>query len=91
VARSMPIVEVRNKLTALPEELERDPEGGTVAVTRRGKPVLAIMPWDAYEAIVETLEILGDEALMHALRQSAKEAAARETVPWERVKAQLDS
>jgi PHD/YefM family antitoxin component YafN of YafNO toxin-antitoxin module len=85
----MPIVEARNKLTALPEEFAREPEVGAVAVTRRGKPVLAVMPWDLYEAIVETLEVLGDEDLMAALRQSIKEAMEGKTIPWEGVKADL--
>ncbi len=87
--RTMPIVEARNKLTTLPEEFAREPEVGAVAVTRRGKPVLAVMPWELYEAIVETLEILGDEDLMAALRQGIKEAAEGRTVPWEDAKAEL--
>ncbi len=56
----------RHELTSLLERLAEQP--GAVAVTRRGKPVLAILPWDLYESIVETLEILGDEALMDVLR-----------------------
>lgn len=91
MTRTMPIVEARKKLTALPEEFAREPEIGAVAVTRRGKPVLAVMPWDLYEAIVETLEILGDEDLMAALRQSIKEAMAGETIPWEDVQAEMRS
>jgi len=83
----MPIVEARNKLTTLPEELAQEP--GAVAITRRGKPVLAVLPWDLYEAIVETLEILGDEQLMAALRQSIKEAAEGRTIPWQATKAEL--
>ena len=31
------------------------------------------MPWDLYESIVETLEILGDQDLMSALRQGIKD------------------
>ncbi len=56
----------RHELTSLLERLAEQP--GAVAVTRRGKPVLAILPWDLYESSVETLEILGDEALMDVLR-----------------------
>lgn len=89
MARTMPIIEARNKLTALPEQFELDPEPEAVAVTRRGRPVLAIMPWELYEAIVETLEILGDQELMDALRQSLAAVAAGETIPWEDVKAEL--
>ena len=31
------------------------------------------MPWDLYESIVETLEILGDQNLMAALRKGIKD------------------
>lgn len=86
---TMPIIEARNKLTSLPERFERDPESGAVTVTRRGKPVLAVMSWDLYESIVETLEILGDEKMMAALRQGIREAAEGKHVPWEKAKRKL--
>lgn len=85
--KTMPMIEARNRLTRLPEELEREHEA--IAVTRRGKPVLALLPWDLYESIVETLEIMGDEELMAALRKSIREIAEGKTVPWEKVKKDL--
>jgi PHD/YefM family antitoxin component YafN of YafNO toxin-antitoxin module len=85
----MPIIEARNKLTSLPEEFEKEPEIGAVAVTRRGKPVLAILPWELYEALVETIEIMGDEELMTSLRKSIKQAAEGQLIPWEKVKEEL--
>ena len=85
----MPIIEVRKRLTALPEELEHEPLAVAVAVTRRGKPVLALMTWDLYESIVETLEIMGDEDLMAALRKGLNQADQDETVAWDTVKAEL--
>ncbi len=89
MTRSMPIIELRNRLTALPEKLEREPSAGAVAVTRRGKSVLALMTWDLYESIVETLEIMGDEDLMTALLKGLKQADQNETVDWDTVKAEL--
>ncbi|MBA2363468.1 MAG: type II toxin-antitoxin system Phd/YefM family antitoxin [Chloroflexia bacterium] len=89
MTRSMPIIEVRKRLTALPEELEREPLAGAVAVTRRGKLVLALMTWDLYESIVETLEIMGDEDLMAALRKGLNQADQDETAAWDTVKAEL--
>ena len=75
---SISIIKARGRLTSLPEELERAP--GAIAVTRRGAPVLAILPWDLYESIVETLEILGDEEELAALRQGIKEADAGQAI-----------
>ena len=89
MTQSMPIIEARNKLASLPERFEREPEAGALAVTRRGKPVLAVMSWDLYESIVETLEILGDDEMMAALRQGVREAAAGKHIPWEKAKRKL--
>jgi antitoxin YefM len=81
------ITEARNILTKLPEQLAE--EQSAIALTRRGKPVLALMSWELYEAILETLEIMGDADLMAALRQSIKEASEGKVTPWETVKAEL--
>ncbi len=86
--REIPITSARHELTSMPERLAEDP--GAVAVTRRGKPVLAILPWDFYQSIQETLEVLADEELMVDLRQSLRELSEGETIPWETVKAELD-
>jgi antitoxin YefM len=85
--KDIPITDARHALTSLPERLAEEP--GAVAITRRGKPVLAIMPWDLYESLVETLEILGDADLMAALRQSIQEAEVGQTLRWEDVKRNL--
>lgn len=86
---TMPIIEARKKLTSLPEEFELHPETGAIAVTRRGKPVLAIMSWEMYEALTETLEISGDEAMMSALRQGIKEAQQGLSLSWDEAKREL--
>jgi PHD/YefM family antitoxin component YafN of YafNO toxin-antitoxin module len=83
------MIEARKHLTTLPEEFEHEPELGAVAVTRRGKPVLAVMPWELYEAVIETLEIMGDEEQMKALRQGLRELEEGKLIPWEEVKAEL--
>ena len=83
MTRSMSMIEARSTLTHLPEEL------GAVAVTRRGKPVLAVLPWELYEAIMETLEIMEDADLMAALRRSIQEATCGQAIPWETAKAEL--
>ena len=85
--KDLPITEAREELTALPDKLSETHE--TVTVTRRGKPVLAILPWEEYEALVETLEILSDEEQMRMLRQSIREAKQGKLIPWERAKRKL--
>jgi PHD/YefM family antitoxin component YafN of YafNO toxin-antitoxin module len=90
MTQSMPIIEARNKLTTLPEEFQNHPEMGAVEVTRRGKPVLAILPWELYESLIETMEILSDEKLMLSLRKSIQQAKEGKLIPWEKVKEDLN-
>jgi antitoxin YefM len=86
--RDIPITTARHEITSLPERLEKDP--GAVTITRRGKPVLAVMPWEFYETLMETLEVLGDPELMEALRQSLQELEAGQAIPWEEAERLLD-
>ena len=67
------MIEARKKLTQLPEELGEGAESGMAVITRRGKPVLAVLSWDRYESLMETLEILGDEEMMASFRQDQKD------------------
>lgn len=89
MARRLSMTQARQGLTTLPEDLAQHP--GAVVITRRGKPVLAVMPWQLYESLLETLEVLADEDLMTALRESLKEADQGEVIPWETVRAELAS
>jgi len=81
------ISEIREQITRLPEQFEQDPEA--ITVTRHGKPVMAILPWELYESIMETLEIMSDAELMAAFRQGVKELAEGKGRPWEDVKKEL--
>lgn len=85
--KTIPITEARDKLTSLPDRLAKEPSA--LAVTRRGKPVLALMPWDLYESIVETLEILGDKKLTADLRKGIKEVDKGKEIPWDQAKRKL--
>ena len=83
----IPIVKARAILPRLSERLAA--EDRAVAVTRHGKPVLAVMPWNLFESIVETMEIMGDPDTMAALRRGIKDIQAGNLVPIEQVKADL--
>ena len=76
MTKSMGMIDARKRLTSLPEEFAQAPELGAVAVTRRGKPVLAVLSWELYESLLETMEIMGDPELMKALRRGAQDIAA---------------
>jgi antitoxin YefM len=83
------MVEARKRLTNLPEELAKHPEIGALTITRRGKPVLAVMSWELYESVTETLEIMSDPEMLAAFRQGVRDLQQVNTYPWEQVKKEL--
>jgi PHD/YefM family antitoxin component YafN of YafNO toxin-antitoxin module len=48
-------------------------EDATIALTRNGEPVGVMMTLARYEALMETIEILGDKEIMRALEASTKD------------------
>lgn len=89
MTRTLPMMEARKQLTSLPETLRHDGEIDVMEITRRGKPVLAVMPWELYDAIAETLEVMGDKELRAQLRQSIEEMEKGEAIPWDEAKRKL--
>ena len=81
--QSMPIAQARKELNQLPDLFAAEPHYSALAITRRGQPVLALMPWALYQGIAETLEILGDETLREALREGIRQIEAGEGAVWE--------
>lgn len=88
--KMIPMSRARMDITKLPEQLSKDPGEGAVVITRRGEPVLAVMTFELYDALIETLEIMGDPELMESLRQGIKDVKEGRTTPWEEVKAELE-
>ena len=84
---NIPIVQARAMLSQLPERLSA--ENRAVALTRHGKPVLAVMPWDLFESIMETMEIMGDVDMMDVLRESIEDVREGNLILLEQVKAEL--
>jgi antitoxin YefM len=82
------ISEARKALLNLPEKLARTPERA-VTITRRGQPVLAIMPWEFYESLVETLEVLSDPETVAAFRESLEDVKHARLVGNEEAKKRL--
>lgn len=89
MTHTLSIMEARKQLTSLPETLMHDGQVDVLEITRRGKPVLAVMPWELYEAVSETLEVMGDKELMAQLRQSVQEMDSGKLVSWQDAKEEL--
>ena len=78
----------RKGLLDLPEKLARVPDRA-ISITRRGRPVLAVMPWEFYESIMETLDVLSDPETVSALRESLEDLKHRRLVGNKEAKRRL--
>ena len=67
----IPVTKVKRELLEILKSMEKD--YATVTVTRNGEPVGIIMTPDRYEALLETIEILGDNKILKALKASHKD------------------
>ncbi|MBW2635779.1 MAG: type II toxin-antitoxin system Phd/YefM family antitoxin [Deltaproteobacteria bacterium] len=70
------ITEARNKFMKLPDQAAKDQ---ILAVTRRNKEVMAVMSWELYEGLVETIEVLSDPELIKQLRAAIEDIKAGRT------------
>lgn len=84
--KTLKITAAREQLTSIRNKMRTDE---TIAVTSRGKRVLALMRWEKYDAIRETLSILEDEDLMKKLRRSIKESEEGKLIPLEEVEKEI--
>jgi len=70
------ITEARNKFMKLPDESTGNQ---IIAVTRRNKEVMAVMSWELYEGLLETIEILADPELMGNLKRGLQDLRSGKT------------
>jgi antitoxin YefM len=79
--KTMPLSEVKTKLSELVDAVERRDE--VVSITRNGKPVAMIVSKEEYESWQETIDIMRDAKLMREIRkgiQALKRAKKRYTL-----------
>ncbi len=67
MTRTLPLSEVKAKLSEVVDEIATTQE--RVTVTRNGRPVAVLLSTDDLEAIEETLAILSDPAAMRQIEQ----------------------
>lgn len=82
--KQMNIAEARKKITKLEEEFTNDEK--IISVTKHNKPVLAVMSWEFYETLMETLEVLKDKNLVEQLKNSINQLNEGKTVSWKKAK-----
>lgn len=85
--KTLPVTEVREKLTNLVDEVNNKFE--QIVITKNGRPRALLMAVDEFDFWQETIEILSDKKLMRDIKQAEKEYHEGKTIPWEKVKEEL--
>ncbi len=67
----LPVTKVKREFLEILKAMEVD--YATVTVTRNGEPVGILMTPDRYKALLETIDILGDNNILQALKASHKD------------------
>jgi prevent-host-death family protein len=80
MVKQMSISETRRKITSLEDELSYD---DTISITNHGKEVFALLRWDTYESIAETLEIISDEEAFTELKEGIAQIANNQLVDFD--------
>ena len=81
--RTLPLSEVKAKLSALVDEVESRDE--RIVITRKGRPAAVLVSQDDLESWQETLEIASDRALMTEIRRGVRQIERGQAVSYEDV------
>jgi antitoxin YefM len=87
MTRIVPFTEARARLTELLDDVGERHEH--VVITRNGRPVAVVVSPEEWEALEETVEILQDEELLVALRESEEDVQAGRLFSLDEVKREL--
>jgi len=68
--KTLPLSEVKSKLSALVEQVIASDE--EIIITRNGRPAAVILSNDEFENLKETADILSDEKFMKEIRKGFK-------------------
>ncbi len=81
--KTLPLTEVKAKLSELVDEVESRDE--RVVITRKGRPAAVLISQDELESWLETLEVTSDRALMTEIRRGIRQLERGQTVGYEDV------
>ena len=87
MVKQLSISETRKKITSLEHDLSFN---DTISVTNHGKEVFALIRWDTYESIAETLDIISDETLYDDLKIGIKQFENNSLIDFDEFKKSLN-
>ena len=74
IGEQMSLADVKNRLSEVVDQLER--EHGRVVITKHGRPAAVVMSVADLESLEETLDILDSEDLLASIRDGLAELGA---------------
>ena len=77
----VPVTQVRGRLKELIEGIRE--RGDTVAITRNGIPEAVMLSYEHFDALIETMDILGDRDLMAQIERSKEDFKAGRWVEFD--------
>lgn len=75
----MPLAEVKNRLSEVVDEVER--EHARVVITKHGRPAAVVVSTADLESLEETLDIMGNQGLLADIREAVMELSEGAAVP----------
>ena len=87
MVKQMSISETRKRITSLEAELSYE---DTISVTNHGKEVFALLRWDTYESIAETLDIISDESAYDELKTGIMQIKNNSFIDFEEFKKSIN-
>ncbi|MBI5696163.1 MAG: type II toxin-antitoxin system Phd/YefM family antitoxin [Nitrospirae bacterium] len=88
MARTISINEAESRLAEIIEEISASREA--VVLTKDNGPAAVMMSVDAYESLIETMEILADPEMVAAIREAEEEMMARKFLTEEEFWREVD-
>jgi antitoxin YefM len=71
ISEQMPLADVKNRLSEVVDRLQR--EHGRVVITKHGHPAAVVISVDDLESLEETLEVMGNAALVDEIHEALAE------------------
>jgi antitoxin YefM len=75
----MPLADVKNRLSEVVDEVER--EHARVVITKHGRPAAVVISAADLESLEETLDIMGNETLLADIKAAVAELRAGTATP----------
>lgn len=86
IRKTMRTIELKStdrNLRSLWDHFTSGKETDPVKVVVEGQPALAVLPWELFESMRETLEIYQDEEMMRAIRRGEEDVESGNTLNWD--------